>query len=425
MGKFSVIIYISTLAICPLTPRFPLLQQQAGPTAATATAASESALTSPSPAGRSPPPPRPLPPVSAALRPCRRRHRAQARGQGMGAPLLPDPPPRVPLRVAPSRRRGTSRPPEWEDFMDAEDYLNDEEKFKRDEQAAEPERGDGIGLRGRWRFMIRIRMVLSLSPSMSHLAGLRIQEMPSPFLSFLHPADTKNPKLLQWLCKEEISSTVKLAGSVLVQFFPRQKFPWANCFFKACSAPYNESFGYDMGWWKEEHFNASDVDGDGLLNITEFNDFLHPADTKNPKLLQWLCKEEIRERDSDKNGKVDFKEFFHGLFDLVRNYDDEDHNSTHDSDDSVEAPAKVLFKQLDKDGDGYLSDLELLPIIGKIHPSEHYYAKQQMEYIMQQADTDKDGRLTLTEMIENPYVFYSAVFDEDEEDDYGYHDEFR
>lgn len=34
----------------------------------------------------------------------------------------------------------------------------------------------------------------------------------------------------------------------------------------------NNSFGYDMGWWKEEHFNASDVDGDGLLNITEFNE---------------------------------------------------------------------------------------------------------------------------------------------------------
>jgi len=27
-----------------------------------------------------------------------------------------------------------------------------------------------------------------------------------------------------------------------------------------------------MGWWKEEHFNASDADGDGLLNITEFNE---------------------------------------------------------------------------------------------------------------------------------------------------------
>lgn len=37
-------------------------------------------------------------------------------------------------------------------------------------------------------------------------------------------------------------------------------------------APDNISFGYDMGWWKEEHFNASDANGDGLLNITEFNE---------------------------------------------------------------------------------------------------------------------------------------------------------
>lgn len=43
-----------------------------------------------------------------------------------------------------------------------------------------------------------------------------------------------------------------------------------------------------------------------------------------------------------------------------------------------------------------------------------------------QADSDKDGRLTLAEMIEHPYVFYSAIFNEDDsDDDYGFHDEFR
>lgn len=36
--------------------------------------------------------------------------------------------------------------------------------------------------------------------------------------------------------------------------------------------PDNNTFGYDMGWWKEDHFNASDADGDGQLNITEFNE---------------------------------------------------------------------------------------------------------------------------------------------------------
>lgn len=66
-----------------------------------------------------------------------------------------------------------------------------------------------------------------------------------------------------------------------------------------------------------------------------------------------LCLFFLRERDTDKDGKVNFKEFFHGLFDLVRNYDDESHNASHHSDDSMEAPAKALFAQLDRDGDGY------------------------------------------------------------------------
>ncbi|KAL8124528.1 hypothetical protein AgCh_012247 [Apium graveolens] len=35
------------------------------------------------------------------------------------------------------------------------------------------------------------------------------------------------------------------------------------------------------------------------------------------------------------------------------------------------------------------------------------------------------GRLTCAKMVDNPYIFYSAIFNEDEEDDYGYHDEFR
>ncbi|PNX75438.1 calcium-binding EF hand family protein, partial [Trifolium pratense] len=34
----------------------------------------------------------------------------------------------------------------------------------------------------------------------------------------------------------------------------------------------NDSFGYDMSWWKEEQFNASDVDANGLLNLAEFNE---------------------------------------------------------------------------------------------------------------------------------------------------------
>ncbi|KAJ1400160.1 EF-Hand 1, calcium-binding site [Sesbania bispinosa] len=278
--------------------------------------------------------------------------------------------------------------PEWEDFMDAEDYLNDEDKFN-----------------------VTNRLIL-LFP--------KIDVDPTDWFVSLH-------ELTQWnlqQAKREVLHRTQREMDLhdknhdgFVSFSEYDPPSWVR------NAD-NDSFGYDMGWWKEEHFNASDADGDGVLNLTEFNDFLHPADSTNPKLQQWLCKEEVRERDTDRDGKVNFKEFFHGLFDLVRNYDEENHNDSHHSDDSMDAPARVLFAQLDKDGDGYLSDVELLPIIGKLHPSEHYYAKQQAEYIISQADIDKDGRLTLTEMIENPYVFYSAIFNDDE-DEYDYHDEFR
>lgn len=65
-------------------------------------------------------------------------------------------------------------------------------------------------------------------------------------------------------------------------------------------------------------------------------------------LLSFVC---YSERDRDIDGKLNFNEFFHGLFDLVRSYE-ETQNSSDESDDSLEAPAKLLFSQLDKDGNG-------------------------------------------------------------------------
>lgn len=161
------------------------------------------------------------------------------------------------------------------------------------------------------------------------------------------------------------------------------------------------------------------MDDDGFLNLTEFNDFLHPADTANPKLIHWLCKEEVRERDKDNDGKLNFQEFFSGLFYSIRHYDDE--GITDDTGGS-DAPAKKSFSHLDLDNDGLLSADELKPIIDYLHPSEHFYAKQQADYVISQADTNKDGRLSMKEMIDNPYVFYNALFTEN---DYEFHDELR
>ncbi|KAG8044953.1 hypothetical protein GUJ93_ZPchr0008g11880 [Zizania palustris] len=103
-------------------------------------------------------------------------------------------------------------------------------------------------------------------------------------------------------------------------------------------------------WWKEEHFNASDADGDGFLNKAEFNDFLNPSDSKNPKITNLLCKQEIRQRDKDGDGKLNFEEYFHGLHDHIHGYDDENADISHIGNITV---AKERFSKLDRDSDGY------------------------------------------------------------------------
>lgn len=65
----------------------------------------------------------------------------------------------------------------------------------------------------------------------------------------------------------------------------------------------------------------------------------------------------FRERDKDNDGKLNFQENFHGLFDSIRNYEE-----AYNQSDSMEAPANKLFKELDKDNDGYMFKFLLVQI---------------------------------------------------------------
>ncbi|PKA57262.1 Calmodulin-like protein 8 [Apostasia shenzhenica] len=280
---------------------------------------------------------------------------------------------------------GEEAQPEWEDFIDAEDYINNEDRFN-----------------------ITSRIVL-LFP--------RVDVAPADGFVSLE-------ELTEWNLRQAVKEVMHRTEREMelhdknrdghVSFAEYEPPSWSR-------NDNSTAFGYDFGWWKEDHFNASDIDGDGLLNKTEFNDFLHPSDSSNPRLIKWLCHEEIRERDKDKDGMLSFQEFFNGLFDSLSSFD----GVYNRSDTSDGAPAKQLFNDLDKDNNGFLTAEELMSVIGNLHPSERYYAKQQAEYVLSQADADKDGRLSLNEMIEHPYVFYSAIFSDDDDNGFDFHDEFR
>ncbi|KAJ0985479.1 hypothetical protein J5N97_003835 [Dioscorea zingiberensis] len=249
--------------------------------------------------------------------------------------------------------------PEWEDFIDAEDYINDEDRFNVTHR------------------IVLLFPKIDVAPTDGHISLVELTEWN------LQQAERE----VMHRTKRDMDLHDKNRDG-LVSFDEYEAPSWA------------QQAEDGSTWWKEEHFNASDVDGNGVLNLTEFNDFLHPADSSSPKLIYWLCKEEIRERDKDKDGKLNFQEYFNGLFDSIRNYEE-----VYNQSDALEAPANKLFKELDKDNDGFLSVEELVPVIGNLHPSERYYAKQQADYVISQADADKDGQLmTITMSSANYWV---------------------
>ncbi|XP_078432008.1 calcium-binding EF hand family protein [Wolffia australiana] len=281
---------------------------------------------------------------------------------------------------------GEESQPEWEDFMDAEDYINNEDRFN-------------VTLR-----------IISLFPSID-----------------VNPADgfLSLDELVQWNMQQEAAETLHRSKREMV-LHDKNRDEFLS--FDEFSPPrwmLEQNSSRDEGWWSHQHFNASDIDGDGLLNLTEFNDFQHPSDSANPNVVLWLCKEEIRLRDKDGDGKLNFQEFFTGLFDSIRDPINHDDNSIHQNDGSNEPHAKKLFSDIDHDKDGLLSDEELKSVIGIIHPSQRYYAKQQAERALEEADANKDSRLSLQEMIDYPYAFYRAIFADDDDDDYDSHDELR
>ncbi|WOK95767.1 reticulocalbin-2-like [Canna indica] len=270
--------------------------------------------------------------------------------------------------------------PEWEDFFNPDDYVDDDDRFN-----------------------ITHRIVI-LFPSID-----------------VAPADgfVTLAELAEWNFQQAVQLAIHRSGLEL-QLRDSNKDGFVS--FEENQQYVKSLPADDMGWWKEDHFNASDSDGNGLLNLTEFNDFLHPADSSNKELVQWLCREEIRQKDTDEDGKLNFEEYLLGLFDSVQDY-----GEAYNHSDASEL-GKKLFSQLDKDNDGFLSSDELIAVIGKIHHSERYHAKQQADYALPEADSDKDGRLTLEEMIQHPYVFYNSIYSDDEDDnDFydDYHDELR
>ncbi|KAG2701415.1 hypothetical protein I3760_06G043700 [Carya illinoinensis] len=173
----------------------------------------------------------------------------------------------------------------------------------------------------------------------------------------------------------------------------------------------------EAGWWKVQLENA-DADQNGSLSFDEFKDFLHPEDSSNEKVKNWILTEKIKLMDQDGDWKLSFPEFLEQAHDILKNYVDFETAGAH------VPTAEENFAMLDVDNDKFLAVEELKPILHYLHPGELSYAKYYSSHLIRQADDNKDGNLSLDEMLNHDHIFYNTVYDESNEDlDEDYHDE--
>jgi calumenin len=163
-------------------------------------------------------------------------------------------------------------------------------------------------------------------------------------------------------------------------------------------------------------FVLADANGDGWLSEKEYFDFLHPEESDNPRLHDFLVQQDVHDCDTNGDGGASFDEFYDALYprfydseamELPEKADEEEEDDEKADEEADKAKAKKIFERLDLDGDGTLTSKEMAGVFDELHPRESKYTSQMVATMMRDADTNKDGKLTLDEMVENSHAFYS------------------
>ncbi|XP_021291767.1 calumenin-B [Herrania umbratica] len=166
----------------------------------------------------------------------------------------------------------------------------------------------------------------------------------------------------------------------------------------------------EAGWWMEQ-FNNADLNSNGTLDFNEFKDFLHPEDSDNEEIQKWLLREKMKRMDDDHDGKLNFKEFLDYAYNIYKSY------AEFETAAALAPSAEDKFVELDINKDKYLELDELRPILCYLYPGELFYAKYYTSYLIYEADDNKDGNLTMEEILNHESVFYNSLYDDSIDND--------
>ncbi|XP_029952866.1 reticulocalbin-2 [Salarias fasciatus] len=139
-------------------------------------------------------------------------------------------------------------------------------------------------------------------------------------------------------------------------------------------------------------FDYADVDGKPGLNVTEFLAFTHPSEVDH--MADFAIEDVLSEYDSDKDGFITLSEFIGD----VRGEDD--------SPSQWEIEETVRFKELyDQDKDGKLNRDEQLRWVA---PNSYGSAREEALHLIKEMDLDGDGQISEAEVLKNQETFMNS-----------------
>ncbi|XP_050685274.1 calumenin isoform X2 [Leptidea sinapis] len=144
-------------------------------------------------------------------------------------------------------------------------------------------------------------------------------------------------------------------------------------------------------------WKAADADGDGSLDLREFEVFTNPEE--HPAMHPLIISQTLREKDANKDGVLDFKEFV-------------GERGVQQDKEWVTGERAKFDEELDSNSDGVLDAAE---IKRWTIPDNLEIAEEEVDHLFASADDDHDDLLSFDEILQHHDVFVGS-----EATDYGH-----
>ncbi|KAL0894389.1 hypothetical protein ABMA27_013011 [Loxostege sticticalis] len=147
---------------------------------------------------------------------------------------------------------------------------------------------------------------------------------------------------------------------------------------------------------EKEMFKAADINGDGALDVVEFEVFTNPEE--HTLMHPYLVNQTLREKDKNRDGRIDFNEYV-------------GERGSQEDKAWLVAERDKFDHELDSNGDGVLD----MPEIEKwVIPDNEEIAEEEVDHLFASADDDHDDLLSFAEVLAHHAVFVGS-----EATDYG------